>query len=59
MACLKQRELIYYYVQGTIQACNEIMKRLEPVKEKMTNPSWAELVAAGHKQNVELCATHM
>ncbi|GLV36468.1 Aldehyde oxidase 3 [Carabus blaptoides fortunei] len=44
---------------GTIKACEEILKRLEPVKEKMKNPSWAELVAEGQKQNVELCATHM
>ncbi|KAL6263816.1 hypothetical protein P5V15_003899 [Pogonomyrmex californicus] len=29
---------------ATIQACNKILKRLEPIRKEMNNPSWKELV---------------
>lgn len=40
-------------------ACKELLKRLEPIKAKMDNPSWKELTMAAHEQEVELCARFM
>ncbi|XP_036145980.1 xanthine dehydrogenase isoform X2 [Monomorium pharaonis] len=44
---------------ATIQACKEILKRLEPVRKKMNNPSWKDLVFTAYQQDVDLCARHM
>ncbi|GLV44087.1 Aldehyde oxidase 3 [Carabus blaptoides fortunei] len=44
---------------GIIRACKEILKRLEPIKKKMKNPTWNELVLQGFRENIEMCATHV
>ncbi|XP_071634820.1 uncharacterized protein [Temnothorax longispinosus] len=44
---------------ATIQACKQILKRLEPIKKDMKNPSWQELVFTAYLKDVDLCARHM
>lgn len=45
--------------QSTIQACKELLKRLEPIKKDLKNPSWKELVLAAYLKDVDLCARFM
>lgn len=45
--------------QSTIQACKELLKRLEPIKKELKDPSWKELVLTAHLKDVDLCARHM
>jgi hypothetical protein len=42
-----------------MKCCEELLKRLEPVKTKMTDPTWAELVKAAMDEGVDLNASHM
>ncbi|XP_067007430.2 uncharacterized protein [Anabrus simplex] len=44
---------------ATMKCCQEILRRLEPVKKTMTNPTWKELVAKGYDENVDMCASYM
>ncbi|XP_018304049.1 xanthine dehydrogenase/oxidase-like [Mycetomoellerius zeteki] len=44
---------------ATIQACKEILKRLEPIRNEMTNPTWKDLVFTAFKKDVDLCARYM
>ncbi|XP_018394483.1 PREDICTED: indole-3-acetaldehyde oxidase-like [Cyphomyrmex costatus] len=44
---------------ATVQACNEILKRLEPIKEEMGNPTWKDLIFAAYKKDIDLCARYM
>ncbi|XP_015110494.1 xanthine dehydrogenase [Diachasma alloeum] len=44
---------------ATITACKELLNRLEPIKNKMTNPTWKELVFAAFQENVNLCVQAM
>jgi hypothetical protein len=41
-------------------ASQELLKRLEPVKEKLSaGTPWLQIIKAAHMQNVELCANYM
>jgi hypothetical protein len=42
-----------------MQCCKEILKRLEPIKEKMKDAAWKDLIKAAHGQQVDLTATYM
>ncbi|XP_011882440.1 PREDICTED: xanthine dehydrogenase-like [Vollenhovia emeryi] len=44
---------------ATIQACKEILKRLEPIRREMNNPNWQQLVFMAYQRDVDLCARHM
>ncbi|XP_039304251.1 xanthine dehydrogenase isoform X1 [Solenopsis invicta] len=44
---------------ATIQACKEILKRLEPIRKEMNNPNWKELVFRAYQNDIDLCARHM
>ncbi|KAJ8668983.1 hypothetical protein QAD02_000242 [Eretmocerus hayati] len=45
---------------ATQMACKELLKRLEPYKEKLGgNPMWKDLIFEAHKNNVDLCASFM
>ncbi|KAF4522205.1 hypothetical protein B566_EDAN007356 [Ephemera danica] len=44
---------------ATMMACQELLKRLEPVKKTMKDPTWLQLIKKSYSQGVELCATHM
>ncbi|KAF2900359.1 hypothetical protein ILUMI_05828 [Ignelater luminosus] len=44
---------------ATLRACEILLQRMKPVKDKMNNPSWKELVKECQNQYIELVATHM
>ncbi|XP_024942171.1 xanthine dehydrogenase 1 isoform X2 [Cephus cinctus] len=44
---------------ATMKACKEILKRLEPIRKEMNNPTWKELVLAAHLKDVDLCSRFM
>ncbi|XP_036145981.1 xanthine dehydrogenase/oxidase [Monomorium pharaonis] len=44
---------------ATIQACKEILKRLEPIRKEMNNYNWKELVFTAYQNDIDLCARHM
>ncbi|XP_054016678.1 uncharacterized protein LOC128897052 isoform X1 [Hylaeus anthracinus] len=44
---------------ATMKACQELTKRLEPIKNELKNPSWKELVMAAYQKDVDLCARYM
>ncbi|XP_076639451.1 xanthine dehydrogenase/oxidase isoform X2 [Colletes latitarsis] len=44
---------------ATMKACQELLKRLEPIKQELNNPSWQELVMAAYQKDIDLCARHM
>lgn len=49
----------FFIKKATMQCCKEILKRLEPVKEKMKDAKWLQIIKAAHMQQVDLCATYM
>ncbi|XP_073981070.1 uncharacterized protein isoform X1 [Rhodnius prolixus] len=49
-------EIISY---ATLRACEQIMNRLQPLKEKMGNPTWLELVQNAVNQGVSLSEQFM
>lgn len=44
------------WLQGLIECCNILKKRMAPVKAKMKNPTWPELVTQCYTEGVDLCA---
>ncbi|KAF2897493.1 hypothetical protein ILUMI_08680, partial [Ignelater luminosus] len=44
---------------ATLRACETLLERMKPVKDKMDNPSWKELVKECQLQYTELEASHM
>ncbi|XP_011694377.1 PREDICTED: xanthine dehydrogenase 1-like isoform X1 [Wasmannia auropunctata] len=44
---------------ATIQACKEILKRLEPIKKLMDNPSWKDIVFSAYQKEIDLSARYM
>uniref|UniRef100_A0A6P7EZ01 Xanthine dehydrogenase-like n=1 Tax=Diabrotica virgifera virgifera TaxID=50390 RepID=A0A6P7EZ01_DIAVI len=47
-------EAICYAV---IVACDKLLAKMKPVKDKMNNPSWVDLIQACHAASVQLCDT--
>ena len=45
-------------MQATKIACEELVKRLKPIKDKLQNPSWEELVIKAHSAGIDLCSIH-
>ncbi|CAK1542922.1 unnamed protein product [Leptosia nina] len=39
---------------ATVKACEELLKRLEPVKQAMNEPTWAEVVKAAFEKGINL-----
>ncbi|PNF21137.1 hypothetical protein B7P43_G05077 [Cryptotermes secundus] len=39
--------------------CKELLKRMEPAKQSLKNPTWQQWTQAAYEQNIDLCATHM
>jgi hypothetical protein len=37
----------------------ELLKRMEPVKKDLKNPTWQQWVQASYQQNIDLCASYM
>ncbi|XP_046483350.1 xanthine dehydrogenase/oxidase isoform X2 [Neodiprion pinetum] len=44
---------------ATMMACKELIKRLEPIKTELQEPTWKDLVFAAHQKDVDLCARYM
>ncbi|KAF2895406.1 hypothetical protein ILUMI_10770 [Ignelater luminosus] len=44
---------------ATLRACETLLERMKPVKDRMDNPSWKELVKECQNQYIELAASHM
>ncbi|XP_076300418.1 xanthine dehydrogenase [Lasioglossum baleicum] len=44
---------------ATMKCCQELMKRLEPIRQELKNPTWQELVLQAHLKDVDLCARYL
>ncbi|XP_043603195.1 indole-3-acetaldehyde oxidase-like isoform X2 [Bombus pyrosoma] len=44
---------------ATMMACKELLKRLEPIKNELKDPSWQKLVMTAHTKDIDLCARYM
>ncbi|XP_044006015.1 xanthine dehydrogenase/oxidase-like [Aphidius gifuensis] len=44
---------------ATMIACKEILSRLTPIREKLNNPTWKELIFAAYEENIDLSAKCM
>ncbi|XP_018402593.1 PREDICTED: xanthine dehydrogenase-like [Cyphomyrmex costatus] len=44
---------------ATIQACTQIVKRLEPIKKKMKNPKWEDIVFKAYQEGINLCERYV
>ncbi|KAF2887301.1 hypothetical protein ILUMI_18872 [Ignelater luminosus] len=44
---------------ATLNACEILKERMKPIKEKMKNPTWQELVRQCYTASVDLCATSL
>lgn len=42
-----------------MMACKELLRRLEPIKRELENPTWKKLVMAAYMKDVDLCARYM
>ncbi|KAF2885005.1 hypothetical protein ILUMI_21179 [Ignelater luminosus] len=42
-----------------LKCCDTLKERIKPVKEKMKDPTWAELIYQCHLEYVDLCASYM
>lgn len=49
-------ELVAY---ATTKACEILLDRLKPIREKLGNPSWEDLIEGAHESGVYLQASHM
>ncbi|XP_026741623.1 xanthine dehydrogenase/oxidase-like [Trichoplusia ni] len=43
-------------VVGVRRACEELLAKLQPIRDQMDNPTWEELITEAYAQNVELQA---
>ncbi|KAG5332847.1 XDH oxidase, partial [Acromyrmex heyeri] len=48
-----------YCGYATMHACTEILYRLKPIKEKMKNPTWKDLIFTAYEQGIDLCARYI
>ncbi|XP_066582260.1 uncharacterized protein [Prorops nasuta] len=44
---------------ATMMACRELLKRLEPAKKGLKDPTWQELVFAAYAQNIDLSSRYL
>lgn len=44
---------------ATVKACEILMERLKPVKAKMNNPSWEQLVQQAYLESIDLQASYL
>jgi hypothetical protein len=50
---------IFYHIKAAMVCCKELLKRMEPAKQGLKNPTWQQWTQAAYEQNIDLCATHM
>nr|XP_034833059.1 xanthine dehydrogenase/oxidase-like [Maniola hyperantus] len=41
-----------------IKACNTLKRRLQPIKEQLSNPTWLELIQKAGEEEIDLTATY-
>ncbi|XP_067007633.2 uncharacterized protein [Anabrus simplex] len=44
---------------ATMMCCQELLKRLEPVRKSLHEPTWKELVGKAYEENIDMCASYM
>ncbi|XP_068084723.1 uncharacterized protein [Anabrus simplex] len=44
---------------ATMICCQQLLKRLEPVRKRLGEPTWKELVGKGYEDGIDLCASYM
>ncbi|XP_064292368.1 uncharacterized protein LOC128674487 [Plodia interpunctella] len=44
---------------ATMKACEEILQRLEPIRSKLKNPSWEQLITEAYNSGVNLQTSHI
>ena len=42
-----------------MMACKELVKRLEPIKNSLNNPTWLEIVKNAYAKEIDLCSSFM
>lgn len=42
-----------------MEACKELLNKLEPIRKEMNNPSWKDLVFEAYQKEVDLCTHYM
>jgi len=51
--------LYVYHVKAAMMCCKELLKRMEPAKKGLKDPTWQEWTLEAYKQSIDLCATYM
>lgn len=46
-------------LQATLKCCEELNKRLQPIKERLTNPTWKQILKIANQEGVDLKASYM
>lgn len=49
---------VLHLFQATVEACTQILKKLDPIKQKMKNPTWKDLIFKAYEENVNLYARY-
>ena len=47
------------HVKAAMMCCKELLKRLEPAKKGLKDPTWQEWTQEAYKQSIDMCATYM
>ena len=42
-----------------MMACKELVKRLQPIKNSLKNPTWLDIVRMAYTKEVDLCSSFM
>ena len=42
-----------------MMACKELVRRLDPIKNSLKNPTWLDIVREAHAKEVDLCSSFM
>lgn len=51
--------IVYLVLQAVEKCCAELISRMKATKDKLTNPTWLELVQAAYANGVNFNATYM
>jgi hypothetical protein len=53
------QEIYFYHIKASMACCKELLKRMEPAKQSLKNPTWQQWTQAAYEQHIDLCATYM
>ena len=51
--------MYFCHVKAAVMCCKELLKRMEPAKKSLKDPTWQEWTQEAYKQNIDLCATYL